>query len=335
VCDLVVDHVGHPLELGLGGPLRVDQQRGLPERHAAEVLHRAEREVRHRDQIELVGRVGQSEVVLEEAERERARLEGEGGQGRLARRVRDAQRRAVHVDRLGDLQRPDDEGDEVGRHLHRLGEADLDPSLAGWGAVDLCRVRQGGEVVVDDQGDLEGGLRLRLVPAGEGATGVGGLELGGGDHVAGAVVGGERRPVEAVQLVVEDAPERSVQGRLPGGQLPAQRERGPLGALVVGHLGVEAAAVGLLDPGLVDLELDAVEHDLADRLGHLELDGLPPGEGERSEVGFEGDGVPGGHDGARKAVLVGHEDAPGEKDGKTGFLRADRLPGQQIRTQKR
>ena len=167
----------------------------------------------HRDQVELVGRVGEPEVVREEAERERARLEGEGGQGRLARRVRDAQRRAVHVDGLGGLQRPDDEGDEVGRHLHRLGEAHLDPSLTGGGAVDLGRVRQGREVVVDDQGDLEGGLRLRLVPAGERPPGVGGLELGGGDHVAGAGVVGERRPVEAVQLVVEDAPEGGVQGR--------------------------------------------------------------------------------------------------------------------------
>ena len=44
----------------------VDEQQHLAERDAAEVLHRAEREVGHRDQVELVARVGDAVVVGEE-----------------------------------------------------------------------------------------------------------------------------------------------------------------------------------------------------------------------------------------------------------------------------
>ena len=45
---------------GLGRARRVDEQQDLAEGDAAQVLHRAEREVRHRDQVDLVARVGQS-----------------------------------------------------------------------------------------------------------------------------------------------------------------------------------------------------------------------------------------------------------------------------------
>ena len=46
-------------------------------RDAAEVLHRALGEVGNRDHVELLARVGDVEVVAEEAQCERARLEGE------------------------------------------------------------------------------------------------------------------------------------------------------------------------------------------------------------------------------------------------------------------
>ena len=67
---------------------RVDQQQRLAEGDAAEVLHRAEGEVGHGDEVELVARVGDAVVVGEEAQRERADLEGEGGEVALAGRVR-------------------------------------------------------------------------------------------------------------------------------------------------------------------------------------------------------------------------------------------------------
>ena len=69
----------------------------------------------------------------------------------------------------------------------------------------------GGEVVGDDERDGEDRLKLRLVPAGKGLAGVGGLELRDGDDVVVAALVGERRSVEAVQLVVEDAAEPAVQ----------------------------------------------------------------------------------------------------------------------------
>ena len=83
------------------------------------------------------------------------------------------------------------------------------------GLLDHRPVGEGGERVVDHQGDLEGGLELGLVEAGEGPPGVGRLHLGGGDDVLDAVLVGEGGPVEAVQLVVEDAGEREVQGGRP------------------------------------------------------------------------------------------------------------------------
>ena len=57
----------------------------------------------------------------------------------------------------------------------------------------------------DVEGDREDGLAVGLVEAGEGAAGVGRLELGGGQGVVDAVVVGVGRPVEAVELVVQDA----------------------------------------------------------------------------------------------------------------------------------
>ena len=77
----------------------VDQQQRLAVGDAAEVLHRAEREVGHGDHVHLVARVDDAVVVGEVAQRERADLERERGQGGLARPVHDAQRDAVDVDR--------------------------------------------------------------------------------------------------------------------------------------------------------------------------------------------------------------------------------------------
>ena len=83
------------MQLGLRRPFRVDEQQHLAERDAAEVLHRAEREVGDRDQVALVARVGDRVVAGQPLERERRALEREGRQMTLARRVDDAQRRAT------------------------------------------------------------------------------------------------------------------------------------------------------------------------------------------------------------------------------------------------
>ena len=116
--QLVRDDVGHPLELGPGRLLLVDQEGGVTEGDAAQVLHRAGREVRYGDQVDLVAGVGNVEVVREEAQRESADLQGEFGQGQLPRGAHDPQRHAVHIHGLGHLELADDERHQVRRHLH-------------------------------------------------------------------------------------------------------------------------------------------------------------------------------------------------------------------------
>ena len=90
--DLVGHDVGHPLELDPAGVLGVDEQGRLAEGDAAEVLHRPEREVGQGDQVELVGRVGDGEVVGEEPQGVGADLEREGAEALPARDARHPQR---------------------------------------------------------------------------------------------------------------------------------------------------------------------------------------------------------------------------------------------------
>ena len=87
VGELVMDHVGHALQLGLGHRNGVDEQQGLAERDAAEVLHCAEGEVGHRHEVELLRRVRDAVVLAEVAQRERRRLERERGEMGVARGV--------------------------------------------------------------------------------------------------------------------------------------------------------------------------------------------------------------------------------------------------------
>ncbi len=94
VRDLVADDVRDPFELDPRRLVRIDQQHRLAEGHAPEVLHRTEREVGDGHQVELVGRVGKSEVVGEEAERVCADFERVVGQVPLAGRMHDPERHA-------------------------------------------------------------------------------------------------------------------------------------------------------------------------------------------------------------------------------------------------
>ena len=205
VGQLVGDDVDDVLQLALRGVLRIGEQERLPERDAAQVLHGAEREVGDRDQVHRVAGVGDVEVVGEVAQRELGDLEPEGGEVQLPGRAEEPQRRAGHVDRLGDLERPDDERHQVGGQRHRLGEPH--PALPVEHLVGLDGgVRHRVEVLVEVERDGEPGLEVGLVPAREGPPGIGGLELGGGDHPLDAVVVGEGGAVEAAELVVEAGP---------------------------------------------------------------------------------------------------------------------------------
>jgi hypothetical protein len=135
-------------------------------------------------------------------------------------------------------------------------------------------------------------------------SGVGGLELGGGDHVLPAVVVLERRPVEPAQLVVQDPGEAQRHGGLAGGEGRGQREGGPLGVGVEGGRRALALAA-LLDPRLADLQLDGVEHHDVGRFDHRHRDVHAAGERGGREVGGQRQLVARGEDGAGQAVRVG------------------------------
>ncbi len=105
VGDLVLDHLGDPRQLGDRGGVLVAEQVRLPERHAAEVLHRSLGEVRHVDEVELRSRIGQSEVLRVPAERVHGDLEGERGEVLLADRGDHPDRRAAGVGGLGRFER--------------------------------------------------------------------------------------------------------------------------------------------------------------------------------------------------------------------------------------
>ena len=89
---------------------------------------------------------------------------------------------------------------------------------------------------------------------------IGRLELGGGDRVLGAVVGGVRRPIEAVKLIVEHAVERHLHGGRACGEFTVEGEREPLG-VVVERGGSRVGGAVDHDRRRVDRELDAVEYE--------------------------------------------------------------------------
>jgi hypothetical protein len=118
VSQLMGHDVGYPLEFGPGRAGRIDQQRGVPERDATQVLHRPGGKVRNGHQVHFFSGVGDVEVLGEEAEGEGADGQGEIGQPAFARREHHAQRDAIDIDRLSRLELTHNERDQVGRHFH-------------------------------------------------------------------------------------------------------------------------------------------------------------------------------------------------------------------------
>ena len=125
--------------------------------------------------------VGDVEVVGEEAQREGPASRAKFGEVPVADGVHDAQRHAVDVERGGLFEGPDDEGHEVGRHLHRRREADGPLAVAEVGVGGERGVGVRRQLAGDREVDLIGGLEGRLVPAGEAPPCVGVLELRGRD----------------------------------------------------------------------------------------------------------------------------------------------------------
>ena len=196
--------------------------------------------------------------------------EGERGQVALTGAVDDPQRDPVDLHRVGGLQRADDEGDQIGGHHHGGGEPDPALPVRCGALFDHGAVGEGGQGVVDHQGDLEGGLELGFIPAGEGTAGVGRLHLGGGDGVLDAGLVGEGGPVEPVELVVENAGEGQMQGGRALLEGLGEGEGGPLFVAVEidggGDQRPTAVGITVVELGEGDLELGGVEGDRGGRL---------------------------------------------------------------------
>ena len=186
VGDLVGHHVGDPLELHVRGRPLVHEERGLAERDRAEVLHRARREVRDGEQVELVAR---DTACRSSARRSRARTR--------RRRARSASSvwlagHAPHAERRG----PDHHGRRWPRA--RRPRRPRDRSTCGCVSAKRTTFLPGAAGVSSPRcacstprraararraSTANTALKRGLVPARERAPGVGGLELGGRDRV--------------------------------------------------------------------------------------------------------------------------------------------------------
>ena len=196
--------------------------------------------------------------------------------------MNDPKRHTVRVDRLGYLQPPHDEGDQVGRLAHRVGEPNSDAAPAQRLSLHLRSVRYRRQALGHDQRDAEHSFAIGLVPAGEGSARVGRLELRRGDHVrlAGLVVG-VGGPVEPVELVVQLAAELEVQDAISGFDGLGQGERCPRQLCVEGDCpDPDAPAVAEHQGTDLDAHVQRVQDDLAGPL--IDGDGDVHSSDERS-----------------------------------------------------
>ncbi len=294
----------------------VDQKRGGPVGDQTGVLHSARTEVRDGDHVNLVAaEVRTVEEHLEPLDAEGGSLDREALQVVLARNGPDANLLATHEDGLGAFELTDAVCHQVGGLLRRRVEGD---QLVGRSRDDVADaiierglrldapVGEGSQSVVDDQLDVERGLKSRLVPARESATGVGGLELRGADPVIDAGVISPLAAIETLQARLHKAA-RVGDEELPGAcaQSAVEVERstfgfgiqsgstGELDVAVLGgvlvsdlhrsgrHQRVKAGAVGVDDVGGGDLQLLGVELNAVDRAANIDVnfDGAVKGEG--------------------------------------------------------
>ena len=199
------DHVGDPEQLRLGRARLVDKQQDLPVGNAAEVFHRAPREVGHRHHVEFLARIRDAVVVREELQGERSSFERVAGQVPLANRVNDPERHAADIHGVGRLERTHDERHQVRRHDHRVLEHHPLSSVAEIGFRDRRTVRDHELTRWNNKCHTERRLERWLVETRERPPGVGALELRGGDRVLYAIVVSKRRTIETAELIVQDS----------------------------------------------------------------------------------------------------------------------------------
>ena len=286
-------HLGHPLPGACRRVLRVHQQRRFPVGYAAPVLHRPGREVRYGQVIQLGQRVGDAEVVVEKGQQLDRRVQGELPLLLFAPGHPHAHPRAVGRLLLNVRQVADDEGQQVGGH-HRRGVKDhlFETRRRAFAFRHDGRVGHRLHGLGNVEGNPEGGLDRRFVPAGQGAAGVGGLKLGGSQIRRFALRVGVLAAVKAPQLVVQLPGVRHFQmlvAHQPLGRRARDADDGALAIGVVGNargrLFVLAANVAPARRRRFDVNLGAVEHDLPDAGFHLHGDVHLAGEGKVIKIG--------------------------------------------------
>ena len=215
----------------------------------------------------------------------------------------DPQRHAVDVNGRRRLKFADHKANEVGRHLHGVGELDSAFGAHG-GGPDLRGIRYRHQGFSDHERDPEYGLVFRLVPARKSLPGVGGLHLGAGNRLERAVVGLVRAGIETGEAVVEHAGESCVQLRGAGRHCDRQREGHPF-------LGRLESRGDDLDPTPADHHMSRADGQLfgvtGDRSGRfVHHEGDRDGARERSsfEVGLQNKVVAGGGYGPGQPVGV-------------------------------
>ena len=316
-------HFGHPLP-GAGRRVgRVHQQRRFAVSHRPPVLHGAGRKVGNGEMVQLGQRVGDAEVIVEIAQQLDRSVQRETGLAFLARRGPYPHQRAVGGLRLHRRQVAHHKGQQIGGHYRRGGETHCFSPRTGAGFLHRRGVGNRLILRVEFQRNLEYGFGRRLVPAGKGAAGVGGLELRGRQITGFA---GRRlvfRAVETEQLVVQLAGKGQRQLRRAGGQFQGKGQRHRFGLGVQGDAAVSDGFAADAQAGRGHFQLRRVHRDGAGRFGQFHFDDGVAAESERLQVGAQ-----------RQAVMAGPH--PGGQDDGIGsghrqFLTNQGQPGHRLR----
>ena len=185
-------------------------------------------------------------------------------------------------ERLGLFEGADDEGHEVRRHLHRGREADR--------ALAVAEVGVRGDRRVGVRGQVLGTVRFTWYVA---------LKAGSSQHgkarrasvFSNCVVAmvcfdarrvGERRAVEAVQLVVQDAVEGDLQDGRTHGQRGVERVGRDLVRLVQVEVDRAVRRAADRERRRAEVEFDGVQLHFFGRLDDVDVDLDAPGESRRS-----------------------------------------------------
>ena len=147
-------------------------------------------------------------------------------------------------------------------------------------------------------------LRSGFVPAWEALAGVGGLELGGDQLMVVSVLVGEPAEVRSDELIVERSREIDTEFQIAGLDGLVDGEDQPLQFDVEGGLGRRAPSI-LGHRGLLDAQIEAVEHDRGRRLDGLGGDRHVAPEHAGLDVRLEPESIGAGAHGGREPVGMG------------------------------